>query len=107
MKHSLSSRQCTFVLILFTALSILTLHWYSRTHQDSKFCAFAQAFFLDEIQANPIHFHYTIDNPSVYGVDESSLTLPVYQPGEAANEVYALSLAREDLNKIDPEALNE
>lgn len=106
MKHSLSSRQCTLVLILFTALSILTLHWYGRTHQDSKFCAFAQAFFLDEVQANPIHFHYTIDNPSAYGVDESSLTLPVYQPGDAANEIYALSLARKDLSAIDPDALN-
>lgn len=106
MKHSLSSRQCTLVLILFTALSILTLHWYGRTHQDSKFCAFAQAFFLDEVQANPIHFHYTIDNPSAYGVDESSLTLPVYQPGDAANEIYALSLARKDLSVIDPDALN-
>lgn len=107
MKRSLSSRQCTFVLILFTALSVLTLYWYSRTHQDSKFCAFAQTFFLDEVQANPIHFHYTIDNPSAYGVDEASLTLPVYQPGDAAGEVYALSLARKDLSGIDPDALNE
>ena len=106
MRHSLSSRQWTFVLILFTALSILTLHWYSRTHQDTKFRAFAQAFFLDEVQSNPIHFHYTIDNPSAYGVDESSLTLPVYQAGDAANEVYALSLAKKDLNAIDPDALN-
>lgn len=107
MRHSLSSRQWTFVLVLFTALSILTLYWYSRTHQDTKFRAFAQAFFLDEVQSNPIHFHYTIDNPSAYGVDESSLTLPVYQAGDAANEVYALSLAKKDLNAIDPDALNE
>ena len=106
MKHYLSSRQCTLVLILFTALSILTLHWYGRMHQDSKFSAFAQAFFLDEVQANPIHFHYTIDNPAAYGVDESSLTLPVYQPGDAANEMYALSLARKNLSAIDPDALN-
>ena len=107
MKRSLSSRQCTLVLILFTALSVLTLLWYGRTHQDSKFRAFAQTFFLNEVQANPIHFHYTIDNPSAYGVDESSLTLPVYQPGDAASEVYALSLAREELGRINPEALNE
>lgn len=107
MKRSLSSRQWTFVLILFTALSILTLYWYSRTHQDSKFRAFAQAFFLEEIQANPIHFHYTIDNPSAYGVDESSLTLPVYQAGSAADEIYALSLTRKNLSAIDPDALSE
>lgn len=107
MKRSLSSRQWTFVLILFTTLSILTLYWYGRTHQDSKFRAFAQAFFLEEIQANPIHFHYTIDNPSAYGVDESSLTLPVYQAGSAADEIYALSLTRKNLSAIDPDALSE
>ena len=107
MKRSLSSRQWTFVLILFTALSILTLRWYGSTHQDTKFRAFAKAFFLKEVQANPIHFHYTIDDPSAYGVDESSLTLPVYQAGDAANEVYALSAARKDLNAIDPDALSD
>ena len=48
----------------------------------------------------------TIDNPAAYGVDESSLTLPVYQPGDAANEMYALSLARKNLSAIDPDALN-
>lgn len=106
MKRSLSSRQWTFVLILFTALSVLTLHWYGSTHQDTKFRAFAKAFFLEEVQANPIHFHYTIDNPSAYGVDESSLTLPVYQAGDAANEAYALSAARKDLSAIDPDALS-
>lgn len=94
-------------MILFTALSVVTLHWYGRTHQDTKFRAFAQTFFLDEVQANPIHFHYTIDNPSAYGVDESSLALPVYQAGDAANEMYALSLARKELSGIDPDALNE
>lgn len=107
MKRSLSSRQWTFVLILFTALSVLTLYWYGRTHQDNKFRAFAKSFFLEEVQANPIHFHYTIDNPAAYGVDESSLTLPVYQAGDAADEVYALSLARKELGAISSDALNE
>lgn len=107
MKRSLSSRQWTFVLILFTALSVLTLRWYGSTHQDAKFRAFAKSFFLEEVQANPIHFHYTIDNPSAYGVDESSLTLPVYQAGDAANEVHALSAARNDLSAIDPDALSD
>lgn len=91
---------------LFTLVSFLTLHWYGHTHQDNKFLAFAEDFFLDEVQANPIHFHYTIDNPSAYGIDESSLTLPIYQAGEAANDSYALALARERLHAIDPEGLS-
>lgn len=106
MKRSLSPRQWPFVLILFAALSFLTFFWYGRTHQDTRFQAFAEGFFLDEVQANPIHFHYTIDNPSAYGVDESSLKLPVYQAGSAASEVYALTQAKENLNAIDPGTLN-
>ena len=58
------------------------------------------------MQANPIHFHYTIDNPSSYGIDERSLTLPVYQAGSAANDVYALARAKECLSAIDPECLS-
>lgn len=107
MKRSLSLWQWGLTLALFTLLSILTLHWYVHAHQDDKFYAFAEEFFLEEVQANPIHFHYTIDTPSAYGIDESSLTLPVYQPGEAANDSYALALARERLSTIDPDGLNE
>lgn len=106
MKRSLSLWQWPLALALFTLVSFLTLHWYSHAHQDVKFSAFAEEFFLNEVQANPIHFHYTIDNPSAYGVDESSLTLPVYQAGAAANDSYALSLARERLGGINPEGLN-
>ena len=107
MKRSLSLWQWSLTLALFTFLSILTLHWYGHAHQDAKFLAFAEEFFLDEIQANPIHFHYTIDTPSVYGIDESTLSLPIYQAGEAANDSYALALARERLGAINPEGLNE
>lgn len=106
LKRSLSLWQLGLTLALFSLLSFLVLHWYSHSHQDDKFCAFAKEFFLDEVQANPIHFHYTIDNPSAYGIDESSLTLPVYQAGEAANDSYALALAREHLASINPDALS-
>ncbi len=107
MKRSLSLKQWSLVLALFTTLSLLTVFWYGRTHQDAKFCAFAEAFFLDEVQANPIHFHYTIDNPSAYGIDESALTLPVYQAGDAANDIYAPAVARKNLSAIDPDALTD
>lgn len=107
MKHSLSFKQWGLALALFTLLSFLTLYWYDHMHQDAKFVAFANEFFLDEVQANPIHFHYTIDNPSAYGIDEAALTLPVYQAGEAVNDSYALALARERLSSINPDGLNE
>lgn len=106
MKRPLSLWQWIFVFILFTLLSILTLRWYGSAHQDTKFLSFTEAFFLEEVQANPIHFHYTIDDPSAYGVDESSLTLPVYQAGGAANDAASLALVRERLADINPDNLN-
>lgn len=92
---------------LLALTSILTLHLYGKSHQDARFRAFAQNFFLEEVQANPIHLHYTIDDPAAYGIDESSLTLPIYQAGSATEEIYALSQTREELSRIDPNALQE
>lgn len=107
LKRSLSFRQWSIFLTLFALISVFTLHLYGKTHQDARFRAFAQSFFLEEVQANPIHLHYTIDDPAAYGIDESSLTLPIYQAGSAAEEIYALSRTREALKGIDPNALQE
>lgn len=107
MKRSLSYKQWSLFLALLALTSILTLLLYGRTHQDARFRAFAQNFFLEEVQANPIHLHYTIDDPGAYGIDESSLSLPIYQAGTATEEIYALSQAREELSHIDPNALQE
>lgn len=94
-------------MILLAFGSILTLYLYAKHHQDARFRAFAQNFFLEEVQANPIHLHYTIDDPASYGIHESSLTLPVYQAGGAVEEIYALTQTREELSRIDPNTLQE
>ncbi len=94
-------------MVLLALTTLFTLHLYGKTHQDARFRAFARQFFLEEVQANPIHLHYTIDDPAAYGIDESSLTLPVYQAGSATGEIYALSRAREELSRIDPNALQK
>lgn len=107
MKRSLSYKQWSLCLALLALASILTLHLYGKTHQDARFRAFAQNFFLEEVQANPIHLHYTIDDPAAYGIDESSLLLPIYHAGSATEEIYALSQARKALSHIDPNALQE
>ncbi|MCM1266862.1 MAG: DUF885 domain-containing protein [Bacteroidales bacterium] len=107
MKRSLSLKQWSLFAALLTLATLLTLYLYGKTHQDARFYAFAQNFFLEEVQANPIHLHYTIDDPAAYGIDESALSLPVYQAGSAASEIYAISRAREELSRIDPNALQE
>lgn len=107
MKRSFSLRQWSLFLALLAFISVLTLYLYDKNHQDARFRAFAQNFFLEEVQANPIHLHYTIDDPAAYGIDESALTLPVYQAGDATGEIYALMQTREELARIDPDALQE
>lgn len=107
MKRISSLKQWTAALILFTCFSAATLFGYLYTHVDTRFEAFAEDFFLKELQANPIHFHYSVDDPSVYHIDEAQLTLPVYHAGDAANEIYALSLLSEQLEKYDPGRLSD
>lgn len=107
MKRTLTLKQWAAALILLGGFCASTLFYYVHSHQDAKFEAFGKQFFLNEVQANPIHFHYTIDNAAAYGIDESSLTLPVYHAGEAADDIYELSQTRNILAAINRDSLSE
>lgn len=106
LKRTLTLKQGAAALILFGAFIASTLLYYTHGHQDARFEAFGEEFFLSEVQANPIHFHYTIDDAVSYGIDESSLSLPVYQAGDAANDIYELSQTRARLARIDRSSLS-
>lgn len=107
MKRTLTLKQWAATLILLGAFCASTLLFYTHHHQDARFETFGEQFFLNEVQSNPIHFHYTIDDAASYGIDESGLTLPVYHPGEAADDIYELSQVRTKLAMIDRDFLNE
>lgn len=107
MKRTLTFKQWTAVLILFGGFCASTLFYYAHHHQDARFEAFGEQFFLSEVQANPIHFHYTIDDAASYGIDESSLSLPIYQAGSASDDIYELSQIRTGLSAIDYNSLSE
>ena len=107
MKRILSIRQWAATLVIFAGLSAATLFGYVHTHADEQFESFVEEFFLQELASNPIHFHYTVDDASAYQIDESQLTMSVYQAGGAANDVYTLSLLSEQLNKFSRRHLSE
>lgn len=107
MKRILSPRQWAAALVLFTGFSLATLFGYAHNHADAGFEAFAEDFFLDELQANPIHFHYSVDNPTTYGIDEAMLRMPVYHEGDAANDVYSLTLVSDQLEKYAETKLSD
>lgn len=107
MKRILSIRQWAATLVIFAGLSAATLFGYVHTHADEQFESFVEEFFLQELASNPIHFHYSVDDASAYHIDESQLTISVYRPGDAANDVYALSILSEQLDKFSRRHLSE
>ncbi len=107
MKRTLTLKQWIAALLLLVGFSAATLFCYVQNHGDSRFEAFAEEFLLNELQSNPIYFHYSIQNPDPYGIDEATLALPVYQAGEAASTVYKLSQVTAGLRAIDSGTLTE
>lgn len=107
MKRTLTLKQWIAVLILFVGFSAATLFYYVHNHADARFEAFTEEFFLNELQSNPINFHYSVQTPDTYGIDESGLSLPIYHAGDAVNSVYELSQAAAELKEIDSDKLNQ
>ncbi len=107
MKRHLSFKQWAAALLLFAGFSAATFYCFHLGHADARFERFAENFFLEELQANPIHFHYSIDDPEAWQIDEERLKLPVYHAGEAADNVYALSRLSDSLAEFDPAKLSE
>lgn len=107
MKRHLSFKQWAAALLLFAGFCTATFYCYHRNHADARFERFAENFFLEELQTNPIHFHFSIDDPASWHIDESQLKLPVYHPGEASNAVYALSALSDRLSGYNTASLSE
>lgn len=85
---------------------LLTIFIYSRFHEDDRFEKFVNRFFLTELCSNPVNLHYTLTDPSAYGIDESSLTLPVYQPEQALKDMGKAKEARDSLLKFHPRKMS-
>lgn len=107
MKRVLSVRQWAAALIIFAGFSAATLFGYVSIHADDKFESFVEDFLLQELQSDPILFHYNVDNSLSYDIDESQLVMPVYQAGSAANDIYVLSQLSGQLQRIGDRHLSD
>lgn len=106
MKKKLSPKQWAGAIILLFLFILFTLFLYSRFHEDARFEKFAEKFFLTELCSNPVNFHYTLSNPAAYGIDESTLTLPVYHAGQVLEELEKLRETLGVLKKFHPENMS-
>ena len=106
MKKKLSPLQWAGAIILLFLFILFTLFLYSRFHEDARFEKFAEKFFLTDLCSNPINLHYTLMNPADWGIDESSLTLPVYHTGQASEELEEIRTALRRLETFHPERMS-
>jgi len=106
LKKKLSPRQWVGAIILLFLFILFTLFLYSRFHEDARFEKFAEKFFLTELCSNPINFHYTLSDPTVYEIDESTLALPVYHAGQVFDELAEVRSALGALKKFHPENMS-
>lgn len=106
MKKKLSPKQWIGAVFLLIIFILITLFLYSRFHEDDRFDKFTKRLFINELCSNPIHLHYTLTDPFVYGIDESTLTLPVYQADQALSRSEETASVLASLRKFHPERLS-
>ncbi|MDE7276685.1 MAG: DUF885 domain-containing protein, partial [Lachnospiraceae bacterium] len=106
MKKKLSPKQWAGAILLLFLFILFTLFLYSRFHEDARFEKFAEKFFLTELCSNPVNFHYTLSEPAVYEIDESTLTLPVYRAGQVSEELEKIRTVLNTLRKFHPENMS-
>lgn len=106
MKKKLSPKQWAGAILLLFLFILFTLFLFSRFHEDARFEKFAEKFFLTELCSNPVNFHYTLSNPAAYGIDEDTLTLPVYHAGQVLDEQEKIREVLSALKKFHPENMS-
>lgn len=107
MKKKLTLKQWIGAIMLLLLFLLLTIFLYNQFHEDNRFEKFTRKFFQDELSSNPIHLHYTLTDAASYGIDESALTLPVYTPNQALEEVDKIDKTIATLQSFQPEKLSD
>ncbi len=91
-------------LVLFGVLTVFLF----RYHGDEKrFTSLTNDLFLSEMKANTLNMHYTLANPSRYGIHDYKPVLSCFDPDDIANGQLALEHTISDLRSIRVEKLSE
>lgn len=106
MKKRLSPKQWLGAVILLLLFIFLTIFLYGRLHEDARFEKFTTELFKSELCSNPINLHFTLADASRYGINESSVILPVYRANEALESSDKSGEILNMLQKFHPERLS-
>ncbi len=105
-KKKFSPIQWIGAIALFILFILLTLFIYGFFHEESRFEKFLNNFFISELSSNPITLHYTLADSSEYGIDESALTLPVYNTEQFSDTLSNLDKTLSELKKFNAKRLS-
>ncbi len=96
------------LLILLASLGAAVLILNRPKTEDQRFRDFTEQIFCRELSGNTLNLHYTLADPSDYGIDDSNITLGTMdQASWAASsmqaENYLSSLAQFSREELSPE----
>ena len=95
-KKSKKARHISFLLAILIAVSLLANHFIPSSAEVNKtFEKFTLSLFQQEVSANTINLHYTLENPEEYGI----LNAPVTYGGFSTDKVSAMA-AVENCEKL-------
>lgn len=76
-----------------------------KTDQNAEFEAFTEELFQNEVQANTLNLHYTLSDPSSYGIKDYPITLGSFSEKSRSASAAAIENCLNTLKGFDPEKL--
>lgn len=105
---SLSRRQLCFTGFLFLVFCCLTLSLFSIRQDEKRFTNITSRLFVSEMEASTLNMHYTIADPSAYGIYDYKPLLPGYDSssshkGQSATKATLAQLSDIHTDKLTPQ----
>lgn len=107
-KHSpLSARQLIFAVGFLLLFSCMTLFLFTYQRDEKRFTHITTALFVDEMKGNTLNMHYSIANPTDFGIYDYKPALSCYDPNAIQRSRASVENTLAALNSIDTEKLSE
>lgn len=101
--------------LLCMAIALLTFHYGKSGHffgleqisESAKFKSLCSELFVSELSSDSLSLHFTLRNPSLYGISGTEITLPVYSEQSEASSAVSIENAKKRLKKIRRNSLSD
>lgn len=101
-----SNPKSYMLMMVGTFLLIFALFWFFHT-PNRQFEELCDTLFIKELSEDGLSLHYTLSNPGLYGIDETTHTLPAYDKTKSLADYQSLLNTVVELESIDRESLNK